>query len=398
VLSTSLKSIRVVDFTQVAAGPTCSLMLADLGADVVKIEAPSGDLCRALAPHVSNESVQFMALNGNKRSIVLDLKDEQDLGAARTLCSHADVVLESFRPGVMDRLGLGSKDVLLANPKAIYCSISGFGQHGPWRDLPGVDGVLQAVTGLMSINGSPGGSPSKMQVPVVDMVTGYLASIAVLASLHERRSTGRGKHLDINMFSCAIALQQGSLASYFATREVPKPIGSAAPYAAPNEALRCADGWIMVAAYHPQRWKSFCEIIGSPELADADQFSTLTLRVQNRAALNLELERLLGAKTIDEWQRLFRAADIICGGIYNYEQVEASPQFQALNMTEWVAHPTAGALEMPRFTLGGGVGRAPARRPSPTLGQHTTEVMAEIQSLTAGQAPWAANHQKQELF
>lgn len=396
-ISSALKGIRVIDFTQVAAGPTCSMMLADLGADVVKIEAPSGDLCRALAPHVGDESVFFMALNGNKRSAALDLKNPADCDVAMTLCSHADVVLESFRPGVMDRLGLGYEDISKLNERVIYGAISGFGQHGPWRDLPGVDGVLQALSGLMSINGSPGMPPSKMQVPIVDSVTGYLGATAVLAALHQRSSTGQGQYLDINMFSSAVALQHGSFASYFATGEKPVPIGSAAPYAAPNEALQCQDGWIMVAAYHPKRWKSVCEIIGQPSLADDPRFASLQSRLDNRQELVAQLEHYLKARAVDEWQRLFREVDIICGGIYDYEQVEASEHFQALGLKETVVHPTAGLLTMPRFVLSRSDETPNPRRPAPTLGQHSEEIRAEAFAMSASACASMATP-KQRIF
>ncbi|GMN78866.1 hypothetical protein GmRootV512_30740 [Variovorax sp. V512] len=240
-LGDSLNGIRVIDFTQVAAGPVCTQTLADLGADVVKIEAPTGELCRALAPFVQGQSLGFMALNGNKRSVALDLKNPQQREAALQLAADADVVVESFRPGVMQRLGLGYEDVRQRNPGVIYCSVSAYGQEGMWQHKPGVDGVLQAVSGLMSVTGLPEAPPCKVQVPVVDMVTGYVAAIGVLGALARRRREGEGDRegqwIDASMFASAIALQQMSFASYFADG-VPRR-ASAAPRPMPRPTRHC---------------------------------------------------------------------------------------------------------------------------------------------------------------
>lgn len=204
-LANALSGLKVIDFTQVMAGPTCTLSLADLGADVVKVEAPTGDLSRALSPWINGEGVPFLALNRNKRSIVLDLKQTEHRQTAQRLVAEADILVESFRPGVMARLGLDYATVSATNPRMIYCSVSAYGQHGSAKDLPGVDGVLQAVSGLMSVTGAPDGEPCKVPVPVVDLVTGYLATISVLAALTERQRTGLGQHVEASMFASAIA-------------------------------------------------------------------------------------------------------------------------------------------------------------------------------------------------
>jgi crotonobetainyl-CoA:carnitine CoA-transferase CaiB-like acyl-CoA transferase len=240
-LSDALKGVRVVDFTQVVAGPTCTMMLADMGADVIKIEAPSGDLCRALPPFANGESVPFLSLNRNKRSVVLDLKDAAQVEMAAQLIADSDVVVECFRPGVMKRLGLDFDAMKERNPRLIYCAVTAYGQNGPGKDLPGVDGIVQAVSGLMSVTGMPDAEPCKVQVPVVDVVTGYLSTIAIMGALAQRSRSGAGQFLDISMFGSSIALQQLSFASYFHDHEVPQRTGSAAPYSTPNEALRCAD-------------------------------------------------------------------------------------------------------------------------------------------------------------
>lgn len=377
-LSTSLSGLRVIDFTQLLAGPTCTLMLADLGADVIKIESPNGELGRAFPPFLGGESASFLAVNRNKRSVALDLKNPEHLAAVQQLVATADVVVECFRPGVMDRLSLGYAAVSAVNPRVVYCSISAYGQDGPWKDLPGVDGVVQAVSGLMSVTGMPGLPPCKVQVPIVDAVTGYLATVSVLAALTECHRDDVGQHLNVSLFASAVALQHAGFTSYFADGVVPQRQGSAAPYASPNEALRCADGWIMVAAYHPERWWALCELLGIPELATDHRFSDLKSRVTNRQQLVETLEAQMTKRPKGDWLQRFQAADIICGPINDYHEVVESEQFVFADMAERIMHPSAGELTMPRSPIAS-VGEKPAaRRPPPTLGQHTQEVLSEL--------------------
>ena len=374
-LSQSLSGLKVIDFTQIAAGPTCTMMLADLGADVIKVESPSGELGRAFVPWIDGESVTFMSMNRNKRSIALDLKNKDHLEICRGLLLEADVVVESFRPGVMERLGLGHEKLQQHNQRLIYCSVSAYGQSGPWKDKPGVDGVIQAVAGLMSVTGSADAPPCKIQVPVVDIVTGYLAAVSVLAALTQREKTGTGQHLDVSMFGSAVALQQSALAAYLADQIIPERIGSAAPYAAPNEALRCADGWIMVAAYQPARWKALCEIVGVPELLTDPRFMELAGRIQHRAELVMALECRMRLQTKEAWIKALEAADIICGPINNYAEVVRTPPYVEANLSEQMEHSSAGFITMPRFSLKA-IGELPAaRRPPPRLGEHTREVL-----------------------
>jgi crotonobetainyl-CoA:carnitine CoA-transferase CaiB-like acyl-CoA transferase len=230
----------------------------------------------------------------------------------------------------------------------------------------------------MSVTGSAGAPPCKVQVPVVDMVTGYLAAVAVLAALNQRQSEGRGQYIDVSMFGSAIALQQSAFASYLADDIVPERIGSAAPYAAPNEALRCADGWIMVAAYHPVRWLALCETVGAPELAADPRFADLPSRIANRAALVQALEEFMRLGSKAEWLRKFEAVDIICAPINDYAEVVNSPPYVGAAISEQIGHPAAGAIRMPRFPLAPrDAAQAPSRAP-PMLGEHTHEVLAEL--------------------
>jgi crotonobetainyl-CoA:carnitine CoA-transferase CaiB-like acyl-CoA transferase len=365
----ALAGIRVVDFTQVAAGPLCTMMLADLGADVVKIEPPGGELGRMLGPpFVNGESTAFLALNRNKRSIVLDLKTQEGRQHAHGLIAEADVLVESFRPGVADRLGIGFSAMRARFPRLVYCSISAYGQSGPLSAKPGVDGVLQAASGLMSITGREGEPPSKLQAPVVDMVTGYHAVIAVLAGLSRRAAATVPGHLDVNMFASALMLQQVPLAAYLNTGELPARTGSGAPYATPNEAYRTADGYILVAAYQESRWRRFCALIARPDLIDDPRFAAMPIRMQHRAELTLEIERALAKRTTAEWVERLEGGDIICAPIADYATVNASPHVAASAVITRLRHPTAGDVSVPGFAIGGGA--IPCRLPPPLLDEH----------------------------
>jgi crotonobetainyl-CoA:carnitine CoA-transferase CaiB-like acyl-CoA transferase len=377
-LTRSLTGLKVIDFTQIAAGPTCTLLLADLGADVIKVEAPGGDLGRAFFPFIKGESVTFMSLNRNKRGMALDLKNPDHLRIARELVASADVLVESFRPGVMDRLSLGYEELAATNPRLVYCSVSAYGQAGPWKDKPGVDGVVQAASGLMSVTGAAGAAPCKVQVPVVDVVTGYLATVAVLAALAQRDREGHGQRVEVNLFASAIALQHMTFATYFADGVVPQRLGSAAPYAAPNEALRCADGWIMVAAYHPARWEALCTVLELPGLANDPRFADSSSRVAHRGALIEALEARMCERSKHEWLGKFQAVDIICGPINDYGEVAASPQFVHAAMAETMQHPVAGELTMPRSPFAAAGAAPAARRAAPLLGEHSQEVLSGL--------------------
>jgi len=378
-LATALNGVRVLDFTHLAAGPVCTMLLADMGADVIKVEPPQGDLARKLGPPWANgESVTFMAMNRNKRSLTLDLKHPQAADLVREMVAQTDVLVESFRPGVMDRLGIGYDELCAVRPALVYCAITAYGQSGPWRDKPGVDGVLQAISGLMSITGEEGSAPSKAQTPTIDMVTGFLAVPAILAALRQRDATGAGQKLDVNMYASAWMLQQTSIASYLFTRSVPARCGSAAPYAAPNEAFCASDGYMMIAAYQPDRWVKLCAAVGRPELAGDPRFVDLAARVANRAALVSELNACFQCRPRAYWIEKLEREDIICAAVCDYSEVVASPQadFNALVMQ--TSHPIAGRLAMPGFALGGSPRDAPLRHRPPLHGEHTHAVLGEF--------------------
>ena len=378
-LNGALGGVTVLDFSQVGAGPTCGMLLGDLGADVIKVEAPGGDIGRKLGPPWQNgESVVSMSFNRNKRSIAIDLKNPAGPALVRRMATAADVVLESFRPGVMDRLGIGYAALREINPRLVFCSVSAYGQTGPWRDKPGVDGIIQAVSGLMSNIGDADSPPMKVLVPAADLTTGFLATSAVLAALRVRDTTGEGQFLDVSLYNSAVMLQQSAVASYLSSGEKPARTGTAAPYSAPNEAYPTKDGWIMIAAYHDDRWQAFCRVIGDPELAADPRFDSIPQRVANRGQLMTELTRRLATRGSQEWQELFEAADIICGPIADYDMLLASPQLAHNGVIVEMRNVDAGTVRMPGAAFGDRDAQSRVRRGPPAIGEHSREVLAEL--------------------
>jgi crotonobetainyl-CoA:carnitine CoA-transferase CaiB-like acyl-CoA transferase len=380
-INQSLDSITVLDFSQVGAGPTVGMLLGDLGAEVIKIEGPEGDIGRKLGPPwQGGESVVSMSFNRNKRSLAIDLKQPRAVEIMRSIIARCDVLIESFRPGVMKRLGLDYERVAVEHPGLIYCSVSAYGQSGPWAGKPGVDGIVQAVSGLMSNIGTQDSPPMKVLVPAADMVTGYLATVAVLAALHQRaRSGGVGsQHLDMSMFNSAVMLQQSALASYLSSGELPVRTGTAAPYSAPNEAYPTQDGWIMIAAYHEDRWRALCRVLGAPELAQDPRFSSNAQRVAHRHTLMQVLSQKLSSRSSADWQARLEAADIICGPIADYHQLLASAQLQHNGVIVETLNRRAGRVRMPGAALGDRDAQSRVRRGPPVIGEHSLEILRQF--------------------
>jgi crotonobetainyl-CoA:carnitine CoA-transferase CaiB-like acyl-CoA transferase len=374
----ALDGLTVIDFTQIGAGPTCTMLLADMGARVIKVEPPEGELGRGLGPGwIGNDSALFHGFNRNKLGVCLDLKSPQGLEVAKRLLAQADVLVESMRPGVMNRLGLGHEQLRAEHPRLIYCSVSAYGQSGPCAAQAGVDGILQADSGLMSLIGSPDTEPAKVQAPVVDVVTGYLACVGVLAKLAQRERNGQGGHLDVNLLNSALALQQPSLTSYLANGVLPERIASAAPYSAPNEAFETEDGWIMVAAYIGDRWQRLCNTLNLPHLIGDARFATSAQRVANRAAMRHALGETIAARGTAHWLAVFRDADILCAPVASYADVERHPQVAANAMIASMPHATLGAIRAPGFPINSVECNALPHTPAPSRGQHTREVLAQ---------------------
>jgi crotonobetainyl-CoA:carnitine CoA-transferase CaiB-like acyl-CoA transferase len=378
-LRNALHGLTVVDFTQIGAGPTATMLMADMGARVIKVEPPAGELGRGLGPGwIGDDSALFHAFNRNKLGVSVDLKSAEGLAVARRLIADADILVESMRPGVMDRLGLGYAQLAQEHPALIYCSISAYGQSGPYADRAGVDGIVQADSGLMGLIGVEGSEPCKVQAPVVDVMTGYVAVVGILAKLAERVRDGLGGHLDVNLLNAALALQQSSLANYLADGQMPVRAGSAAPYAAPNQAFKTADGWLMVAAYMPDRWRRLCETLGLPELIDDPRFATSPLRVANRTQMVEALTRAFITRTTDAWLSVLTSADILCARVATYADVVEHPQVAANQMLTAVQHATLGTIRMPGFPISSITSNAAPMRPAPNCGQDTVAVLGGL--------------------
>lgn len=376
-----LDGIRILDLTQVMAGPFATMTLADLGADVVKIEPPhGGDQARRGAGHFmkGEDTAGFLALNRNKRSVVLDLKSDAGREAFSALVDAADVVIENFRPGVTRRLGIDYGTLSQRNPALIYASISGFGQNGPYAGRPGFDLIAQAMGGIMSVTGQPGGDPVKCGIPVSDLGAGLLCANAILAAYIERQRTGQGQYIDTSLYEAVIALSVWETTEWWATGRVPQPVGSAHRLNAPYQALRTADGYITVAANNQRLWVRLCEALERTDLIDDERFATNLDRLANVAELADELESTLRHCSTDEWVEILLAAGTPAGKIANYAEVLDDPHTRARDMVTSVDHPIEGTINTVGIPVK--LSRTPGeiRRAAPLLGEHTDEVLAEF--------------------
>jgi formyl-CoA transferase len=374
---TALEGLRVLDVTQVMAGPYCSMLLADLGASVIKIEPPSGDSTRQMPGAVGTDSPSFNAVNRGKRSVVLNLKTAEGRTIFTRLARTSDIVVENYRPGVMSALGLGYETLASINPRLIYASISGYGQTGPSREKGGFDLIAQGVAGVMSVTGEPGRPPAKSGLPITDLGAGLFALVGVLAALEARRRTGVGQHVDSSLVEAGVALSVWEATEYFSGIGVPAALGSAHRMNAPYQAIRCADGYITLGAANERLFRRLCEVLGHAEWLDEPEFADNASRVRNRQLLADRLESTMSARPRSHWLVLLDANDIPCGPINDYAQVFADPQVIARDMVVETEHPTLGLLK----TLGSPI-KMSATPPrvgcrAPLLGEHTNEVLAE---------------------
>ncbi|RTZ41514.1 CoA transferase [Candidimonas sp. SYP-B2681] len=376
----TLKGVRVIEICNVAAGPFCGMLLADMGADVVKIESPdTGDTLRSWSPITDGYSENFASLNRNKRSVTLNLKDENDRQLAVELISQADVLIENNRPGVMNRLGLGYSAMRALNPRLVYCSISAYGQSGPRSQEGGFDLTLQAMSGLMSVTGEPGGAPVKCGVPVCDFTAGLYAAFSVSTALRKAEADGEGTHIDVSMLGATLGIAALQTSQFFGTGEDPVKLGSAHPRNAPYQVFRCKDGYFGMAAGNNSLWKAVCAVVGREDLFQNESFVNTTDRAANQDALRDILEDIFISHDAETWLARFRAAGVPCAPINNYSDVLADPQVDHM---EWVQ-----PLELPN----GAVTRtflSPVRfdsrtagilRRPPELGEHNQEVLSELQ-------------------
>lgn len=374
-----LAGIRVVEIGNYMAGPFCGMQLADLGADVVKVEHPkAGDLARLLEPLASGESGNFARLNRDKRSLAIDLKRDESRAVFRRLAMDADVIVENLRPGTMDDLGLSPRSLLEASPRLIYVAVTGWGQDGPYADRPALDIIVQGQSGLMSITGEEDGAPVKVGVSIADLTAALYATVATLAALRARDRDGRGQLVDISMFESAVSLAVWEAGVYFGGGEVPRAAGSAHKMLAPYQAVASSDGHFIVGATTPPNWTAFCRVLGLGALESDPRFADANARHRNRVDLIAEIERITRTKPSAHWLELLRKAGVPCGDIADYGDVFTDPHLLARKFFVDLEHPVLGTLR--------GLGspmrleRTPVRhrRAGPRLGEHSAEVLREI--------------------
>jgi formyl-CoA transferase len=375
----ALADIRVLELTNFMAGPFCGMLLADMGADVIKVENPKGgDFTRLAGPFQGGHGAGFLAVNRNKRSIALDLKSDRGREIFLALAATADVVVENLRPGTLDDLGVGYGVLEKANPRLILSSTSGFGQTGPYKNRAALDLIVQGMSGLMSITGEEGRPPVKVGVPLADLSAALFAAYAILSALRVRDRTGRGQHIDVSLLESAIALEAWETSSYFATGEVPKPLGSAHRINAPYQAVRTSDGHITIGATTPGNWQAFAAALGIEHLSDDERFATGPLRRQNYQALVALIEEVTTTNSSDHWYRLLEKAGVPCGVLYTLDQMLEDEHVRARGVVRELEHTTLGKVRATGSPVR--LSRTPLRleRAGPLLGEHTLELLEEL--------------------
>ena len=382
-----LEGIRVLDLSRALAGPYCTMMLGDLGADVIKVERPeTGDDSRAWGPPFvgepygpyPGESAYFVSANRNKRSMTVNLQSAEGQGIVRRLALISDVLVENYRTGTLEKLGLGYSDLSALHPGLVYCSVSGYGRTGPCSDWPGYDFVLQAEGGLMGITGPEEGPPYRVGIPIVDIATGMFTATAILAALRVRDLSGQGQLVDVSLLDSEVALLANVASNYLVGGQEHQRLGNRHPSITPYEAFPARDRWFALAVANEGQWAVLCDVAGRPDLRQDPRFANNAARVAHRQALRRELEAAFAARDAGDWLAALREAGLPCGPINTIPDVFAHPQAEARQLTVEADHPTAGRLRFCGFPYKMEKTPAAVRRPPPTLGQHTRQVLGEL--------------------
>ena len=377
-----LEGVRVLDFTRVLAGPYATMVLADLGAEVIKVELPgSGDEARNFGPFLGGASAYYASVNRGKKSVTLDLRTPRGSRLAIDLVERSDVLVENFRPGSMARFGLDYERVSARNPRLVYASISGFGQSGPYSHRPAYDVIVQAMSGLASITGLPGHPPVRVGSSTADLSAALFACVGLLAALGRARETGRGRHLDLSMLDCQVALLENAIARYDVTGQVPGPLGSRHPAITPFQFFAAADGWVVVAAGNDRLFVRLCEVLGRPELVDDARFADNAARTEHQGDLESELGAAFAGASVAAWLDRLEKAGVPCGPVNDLADLVRDPQIRGRGMIR--RQPCGGeSVAVPVSPLRfAGERQETDPRPAPDLGEHTESVLRELLGL-----------------
>jgi len=378
-MKSPLEGLVILDMTRFLSGPFCTMLLGDMGARVIKVEPPEvGDDTRAWAPFIGGQGSYYLSTNRNKKSLCVDTRKEEGNQVLRRMVGKADVFVENFKPGLMDRLGLDFKSLIALNPRLIYCSISGFGQTGPYRDRPGYDQILQGMSGLMSITGTEESGPVRVGLAIGDILTALFATYGVLSALYARERTGKGQWVTTSILEATVGILTMQAGKYFATGQPPGPAGNHHPVISPYGVYRTKDKPMNIAVGTETMWKNFCRVIGRPELEMDERFQKNNDRVKNRPALNPLIEIALARKTQNEWVDTLNEAGIPCGPIYTIDQVFKDPQVLHQKMFLEVEHPKAGKIPMTGLPVQLSESQPQVILPPPLLGEHTEEVLQKF--------------------
>jgi crotonobetainyl-CoA:carnitine CoA-transferase CaiB-like acyl-CoA transferase len=374
-----LGGLKVIELSHIMAAPTCGQLLADMGADVVKVERlPAGDDTRRFGKSVDGDSAAFSMMNRNKRGVALNLKTDDGRVALRRLIEQADVLIENYRMGAMEHYGIGWEEMHKANPRLIYCSISGFGRTGPYAERGGFDLITQAMSGIMSITGEgPGRPPVKVGAPITDITAGMLAALGICGAVIQRERTGEGQYVDTSLYEAGITHTFWQTAIYHATGEVPQAMGSAHPLSAPYQAFKTKDTWVIVGAANQSTWLKFVEAIGAPELADDPRFAQPVDRMDNLDALVETLNGILSQRTTADWLAALEAAGVPAGPVYDVAEMAADPHTKARGMIPQVPAATGGTFAAIGHPVKYSAASTEIARGAPLIGEHTREVLAE---------------------
>lgn len=375
----ALEGVKVLDLTRVLAGPHCTMILADLGADVIKVEAPGGsDETRFWGPPFQNGvSAYYLCANRNKRSVTVNLKTEEGREIIRTLAKDADVLIHNFKTGSMEKWQLDYETINHINPRLIYCSITGFGETGPYQHLPGYDYIIQGMSGLMSITGSEESGPMKIGVAMVDILTGLYSVISIEAALYEREKSGQGQKIDMSLLDTAVSSLANVASNYLISGKVPRRLGNDHPNIVPYSKFKALDGDIIIAVGNDRQFADLCKVIGIPQIAEDERYRTNEARVENKLELTKILDDQLQLKTAAEWIEVFSEKNIPCGPIHTMDRVFEHPQVLARDMVVHVNHPEAGRVKLVGSPIKLSRTKAKIERHPPIAGEHTSEILQQ---------------------